>query len=189
MRVVNYELKTETGFLIGREEGKKIKEAICKQLEGLTPNTVLQLDFGRVEFVDVSCADEIVVKVLARLQAGEFPDKFFILSNIKAQHRENVETALEIAEKAVIVKELKSFSILGKLMNSYRQALEEVMRRGAITARELQQALKYSTVNEASTKLSYLYQQCLIAREPFRRPVRGGGRQFRYLSLLQIAIL
>lgn len=185
MKIVNYELKAEGGLLIGRAEGKRVKEAICRQLEGLAPNTVLQLGFGRVAFVDVSCADEMVVKVLARLQAGEFPDRFLILSNIKAQHRENVETALEVAEKAVIVKELKNFSILGKLVNSYRQALEEVMRRGAITARELQQALKYSTVNEASTKLSYLYQQRLIAREPFRRPVRGGGRQFKYLSLLQ----
>lgn len=185
MKIFNYEPKAEAGLLIGREEGKKIKEAICKQLEDLAPNTVLQLDFKQVEFVDVSCADEIVVKVLARLQAGEFPDRFLILSNIKAQHRENVETALEVAEKAVIVKGLKSSSILGKLMNSYRRALEEVMRRGAITARELQQALKYSTVNEASTKLSYLYQQRLIAREPFRRPVRGGGRQFKYLSLLK----
>jgi len=181
METINYELKAEAGLLIGREEGKKIKEAICQKLEELAPITVMQLDFSQVEFIDVSCADEIVVKVLARLQAGEFPDRFFILSNIKVQHRENVETALEVAEKAVIAKE---FFILGKLMNSYRQALEEVMRRGAITARELQQALQYSTVNEASTKLSYLYQQCLIAREPFRRPVRGGGRQFRYLSLL-----
>lgn len=181
MKIVNYALNAEAGFLIGREQGKKIKEAICKRLEELAPNTVLQLNFSRVEFVDVSCADEMVVKVLARLQAGEFPDRFFILSNVKAQHRENVETALEVAEKAVIVKE---FLILGKLINSYRKALEEVVRRGAITARELQQTLKYSTVNEASTKLSYLYQQCLIAREPFRRPVRGGGRQFRYLSLL-----
>lgn len=182
MKTINYELKAEAGFLIGRAEGKKIKEAICQKLEELAPNSVSQLDFGQVEFVDVSCADEIVVKVLARLQAGEFPDRFLILSNIKAQHLENVETALEVAEKAVIAK---GFFILGKLMNSYKQALEEVMRRGAVTARELQQTLKYSTVNEASTKLSYLYQQCLIAREPFRRPVRGGGRQFRYLSLLQ----
>ena len=44
--------------------------------------------------------------------------------------------------------------------------------------------MRYTTINEASTKLTTLYRRRLVGREPFRQAVRGGGRQFRYLSLL-----
>jgi len=172
-------------LLIMREIGEKTKEAICRRISRLEPNSVLEMDFSSIRFMDVSCADEIVVKVLARLEAGEFPDRFIILSRINAQHRENIETALEVAKKAVIVKENKGWSLMGELVNSYREALSTIMELGSVTARELQQEMGYNTVNEASTKLIFIYQRCLIAREPYREAVRGGGRQFRYLSLLQ----
>lgn len=184
MKHVRHPLKAEMGYLIGREEGVRLKEAICRQLDQLDLNSVLVLDFGEVEFIDVSCADELVVKVLARLQAGEFPDRFLVLSNLKPQHRENVEAALSVGGKAVFVKNGKEWTTLGELISSYRDALEVVNRHKVITARELYESMHYETINESSTKLSALYKLCLIAREPFRRPVRGGGRQFRYLSVL-----
>lgn len=172
-------------LLIMREIGEKTKEAICRRMSELAPHTVLEMDFSSIRFLDVSCADEIVVKVLARLEAREFPDRFLILSHIDAQHRENIEAALQVAKKAVIVKEHTGWSLMGELVNNYRAALSKTMERGSITARELWQAMGYHTVNEASTKLISLYHRCLIAREPYREAVRGGGRQFRYLSLLR----
>jgi len=68
-------------------------------------------------------------------------------------------------------------------VSSHRTALAKIMEMRSVTARELQQELDYKTINESSTRLTSLYQRCLIAREPFREAVRGGGRQFRYLSL------
>lgn len=184
MKHVHYPLKPEMGFLIGREEGVRLKETICKELEQLEPNTVLVLDFSKVEFIDVSCADELVVKVLARLQAGEIPDRFLTLSALKPQHRENIEAALSVGSKAVFSQNGKEWLTLGELISSYREALSVVNQHKVITARELFEAMHYETINESSTKLSALYKLCLIGREPYRRPVRGGGRQFRYLSLL-----
>lgn len=184
MNHAHHVLQADAGFLIGREEGVRLKEALCQQLDGLEPNTVLALDFSAIEFVDVSCADELVVKVLARLQAGEFPDRFLLLTGLKPQHRENVEAALAVGGKAVLVQSAREWLILGNLIHSYREALAVVNAQRTITARELFEAMGYETINEASTKLSALYKLRLIAREPYRRPVRGGGRQFRYLSLL-----
>ena len=175
----------ERDFLIMRRIGEKTKEAICRKLSKFETNTVLEMDFSSIRFIDVSCADEVVVKVMARLEAGEYPDRFIILSHIDTQHRENIETALKVAKKAVIVKENGGWSLLGELVNSYRKALSKVMELGSITARELQEEMDYNTVNQASTKLIFIYQRCLIAREPYREAVRGGGRQFRYLSLLR----
>lgn len=184
MKHVSYSLKPEMGFLIGREEGVRLKEDICKNLDEQEPNTVLVLDFSEVEFIDVSCADELVVKVLARLQAGEFPDRFLILSGLKPQHKENIEAALSVGGKAVFVRTDDGATTLGELISSYRDALDVVNQKSIITARELFDEMHYETINESSTKLSALYKLCLIGREPYRRPVRGGGRQFRYLSLL-----
>lgn len=168
-------------LLVMREVGRQTKETICTELDRLSPNSILDLDFSDIRFMDVSCADEIVVRVLARLEAGEFPDRFITLSNVGVQHKENIEAALKVAKKAVIVHHAES--VLGDLVNSYRDALGKIIERGTITARELQQHMAYKTINEASTKLTFIYQRCLIAREPFREAVRGGGRQFRYLSL------
>lgn len=184
MKHVRYPLQPGMGFLIGREEGGCLKELICKELDQQEANTVLFLDFSAVKFVDVSCADELVVKVLARLQAGEFPDRFLVLAGLKPQHRENVEAALSVSGKVVFVQTGEEWTTLGELISSYREALEVVNDMKLITARELFDAMHYETINESSTKLSALYKLCLIGREPYRRPVRGGGRQFRYLSLL-----
>ena len=169
-------------LLVMREVGEKTKEAICKELNRLSPNTILQLDFGGIRFMDVSCADEIVVRVQARLEAGEYPDRFITLSNLDVQHRENIEAALKVAKKAVVVNQDSLF--IGDLVNSYQDALATIVKKRTITARELQETMRYKTINEASTKLTFIYQRRLIAREPFREAVRGGGRQFRYLSLL-----
>jgi len=184
MKHVNCPLQPEAGFLIGRDEGTRLKEAICDALGALDENEALALDFSAVEFVDVSCADELVVKVLARLQAGEYLDRFLVLVGLKPQHRENVEAALSVGGKAVLSQDGSDWTVLGDLISSYRDALAVINERGEITARELFESMHYETINEASTKLSALYKLCLIGREPYRRPVRGGGRQFRYLSLL-----
>ena len=173
----------EKDLLITREVGYETKEHICRELARLDPNTVLDLDFRAIRFMDVSCADEMIVRILARLEAGEYPDRFITLSHIDVQHRENIEAALKIARKATLVRQEKSWEIFGELVNSHRTALAKVMEMHSVTARELQQELDYKTINESSTRLTFLYQHCLIAREPFREAVRGGGRQFRYLSL------
>ncbi|MBA7532663.1 hypothetical protein ES705_24893 [subsurface metagenome] len=172
------------GFLVMREVGNFFKEAICKELDKLEANTVLEIDFTDVRFMDISCADEIVVKVLARLEAGEFPERFIVLSHIEEQHRENIGTALIVRKKAIIVKEEDGWSLLGELVDSHRKALFKVMESKSITSRKLQEKMGYKEINEASSKLVILYKRCLIAHFPYRKAVRGGGRQFEYLSLL-----
>ena len=169
----------EDGLLIGKEIGEEIRNRIGKKLSELEYNTVLEIDFGAIRHVDASCANVIIVNILRRLESGEYPDRFIILSNVGDQHREDIEYPLKVAGKAVVVKEDDGWSVLGVLINSYREALDKVMELGSVTARELQKAMGYNKVNEASTKLSYMYQKSLIAREP------SGGRRFRYFSLIQ----
>lgn len=175
---------SEPGLLVTREVGDDTKEAVCRQLAALTLNTVMELDFSNIRFIDVSCADEVVVRVSARLEAGEFPDRFMILTNVQEQHTENIHVALKVAKKAVLVRNERGRQILGELITSFRDALESVIESKEITAKELQQKMGYATINQASTVLTSLYDKRLVARIPFPQPVQGGGRQFKYLSLV-----
>lgn len=172
---------SESGFLVSRDMGKKAKESIFIRLSELDPNTVLEIDFSFIKYMDASCANQVVAMVLRRLESGEYPGVYIVLSNAKEQHRNNIEYALNAASKAVVVREDEGWTIMGDLMDSYRAALSGIMQMGSATARELQKVMNYNTVNEASTKLSSLYQQCLVAREA------NSGRRFRYVSLLQSA--
>jgi hypothetical protein len=180
-----FKMKAKGGLLVTRDIGKSKKEEICEKLDELETNGVLIVDFSDIKFIDASCADEIVVRVMARLEAGEYPDRYVLYRNIAKQHIENINLALTVAEKLIIAFSGRKWWMLGFMIDGYRTALRKVVELKETTAREFQVAMDYNQINEASTKLSKLYDKCLIAREPFREPVRGGGRQFRYLSLLK----
>ncbi len=174
----------QPGLLVTREVGDDTKEAICRQLKVLPLNTVMELDFLNIRFIDVSCADEVVVRVLAELEVGELPDRFMILTNVQEQHVENIDVALKVAKKAVLARTEQEWRIFGELAKSLHDALKQVIEAKEITARELQTRMGYTTINQASTVLVSLYEKRLVAREPFRESVPGGGRQFKYLSLV-----
>ena len=180
-----YEITPDKELLIGRDEGERVKELVCQELKWLASPGVLCLSFARTRFVDISGADEVVVKVLARLEAGEYPDRFLVLSSLTAQHRENIEMALGVANKAVIV-DLggRGWTVMGELNSGLRKILSFIADKRGATARELVEQLRIEPVNTASTRLVQLYDAGLVAREPYREPVRGGGRQFRYLPLV-----
>jgi hypothetical protein len=181
-----YEISAEQDLLITRDEGERVKELVCQRLKELSPHSVLRLSFRQIKFVDVSGADEVVVKVLARLVAGEFPDRFVILSSLKPQHYENIELVLDVARKAMLVDLGQGrWTVLGQLNAALRRVLAYVADKGAATARELVDHLDIEPVNTASTRLVQLYGEGLLGREPWREPVRGGGRQFRYLPLVR----
>ena len=177
-------VKTSGGLLVMREVARKHKEKIWERIEEMEANHVLKLDFKNIKFIDVSCADELVVRILARLEAGELVDRYIILSQVRNQHRENIDTALKVAKKTVIVADGEGWDFLGDLIKSYQEVLTHVVEKQNITAKQVQGEMRYQSVNQASSILGALHQKRLIAREPYRRPVRGGGRQFRYLSLL-----
>jgi hypothetical protein len=184
MNHICHSLEAESGFLFGRAEGIQQKELICKQLETCPANTVLILSFKKVKFIDVSCADEVVTKVVGRIQSGEFPNRFIILDEVKPQHQENIEMSLSIAKKSVFARQDGKWMALGELSQRLRDIADLLVQHGSITARQLFELLDFDNINESSTKLCDLYKHCLIGREPDRQPAKGGGTQFRYVSLM-----
>ena len=168
--------------LVTRETGRFIREAIEARLEREPEGTVVAMDFSHVGIVDFSCADEIISKLVARLQSLEYGDKYVVLQGLTPTHEENIAVALERKKLAVLVGRTDgSWRLLGSLNPYLNEALQFVMSQKEITARDLADETQVE-ISLASTKLLNLFKARLVQRTSERLP--DGGRQFIYRSLL-----
>jgi hypothetical protein len=168
--------------LVTRETGRDIRESIETRLEREPEGTVVALDFSHVGIIDFSCADEIISKLVARLQGLEYGDKYVILHGLTPTHEENIAVALERKKLAVLVSRADgSWRLLGSLNPYLHEALQFVMNQKEITARDLADETQVE-ISLASTKLLNLFKARLVQRSSERLP--DGGRQFIYRSLL-----
>jgi hypothetical protein len=175
-------LSNGSSNLVTRETGRFIREAIEARLEREPEGTVVAMDFSHVGIVDFSCADEIISKLVARLQSLEYGDKYVVLQGLTPTHEENIAVALERKKLAVLVSRADgSWRLLGSLNPYLNEALQFVMRQKEITARDLADETQVE-ISLASTKLLNLFKARLVQRTSERLP--DGGRQFIYRSLL-----
>jgi hypothetical protein len=171
-----------TKNLVTRETGRFIRESIEARLEREPEGTVIALDFAHVGIIDFSCADEIISKLVARLQGLEYGDKYVVLQGLTPTHEENIAVALERKKLAVMVSHPDgSWRLLGTLNPYLNEALQFVMKHREITARDLADEAEVE-ISLASTKLLNLFKARLVQRSSERLP--DGGRQFIYRSLL-----
>jgi hypothetical protein len=168
--------------LVTRETGRDIRESIEARLEREPEGTVVALDFTHVGIIDFSCADEIISKLVARLQGLEYGDKYIVLYGLTPTHEENIAVALERKKLAVLISRADgSWRLLGNLNPYLNEALQFVMTQKEITARDLADDTQVE-ISLASTKLLNLFKARLVQRSSERLP--DGGRQFIYRSLL-----
>ena len=170
-----------TSNLVTRETGRSIREAIEARLEREPEGTVVAMDFSHVGIIDFSCADEVISKLVARLQSQEYGDKYVVLLGLTPTHEENIAVALERKKLAVLVSHADgSWGLLGSLNPYLNEALQIVMDQKEITARDLADGTQVE-ISLASTKLLNLFKARLVQRSSERLP--DGGRQFIYRSL------
>ena len=74
-------------------------------LQQCEDRTVVPLDFEQVQFVDVSCADEMLNKLLLRLRSGELKDRFVFIVSANASVRETLEAVLQLRDLAVLAED------------------------------------------------------------------------------------
>jgi hypothetical protein len=170
-----------TTNLVTRETGRSMRESIELRLERESEGTVVALDFSHVGIIDFSCADEIISKLVARLQGLEYGDKYVVLHGLTPTHEENITVALERKKLAVLASRPDgSWRLLGSLNPYLNEALQFVMQQKEITARDLADDTQVE-ISLASTKLLNLFKARLVQRSSERLP--DGGRQFIYRSL------
>jgi len=159
-----------------------MREVLEERLQREPDETIVILDFKSVGILDYSCADEIVAKLISRLNAGEYGNRYLLLRGLNPTQKENIEVALERKRLAALfLREDKSWEVLGVLNNYLRETLAEVIREGRITARDLAE-VEDLEINTSSTRLANLYKLQLVQRR--EEVLSEGGRQFVYESLL-----
>src|SRR5512134_955016 len=102
--ILKDELKNGSNNLVTRPTGQAVRERIERDLEQAPDGSVIGLDFSKVGVIDYSCSDEIVAKLLSRLLAGEYGEKYLVLIGMNDNQRENIEVALERKDLAIIAE-------------------------------------------------------------------------------------
>lgn len=171
--------------LVTRDTGQAVRSVIGRVVGGLDPGTVLTLDFSGIGIVDFSCADECLAKLLTRLVAGEYGDKYLLLAGLGESQRENIQVALERKRlSALLALDGAGCECLGSITPHLRETLALVMARGGLSARDLAGRLGLE-LTAASTRLGTLHRQRLVTRR--ERTIGEGGREFVYDGLLPAA--
>jgi DNA-binding transcriptional ArsR family regulator len=179
--LIRLELNIEDHLLI-RDELKKIKEDVIKQISNYPNGTVFYYDFSKIKGINTSGVDEIIAKVINHLMENE-EDKFLFLTNLNEQfeHRYNIDYSLEILGVGIVEQNHDGEAIfLGDIKERHKEMLKLVYEQKGNTAREIANATgkKLSLI---STHLNSYYTQRLVKRR--EDSILEGGRQFRYEGL------
>jgi len=129
--------------LVTRPTGAAIRNRIQAALADSDCHTAL-LDFSDIELLDLSCADEVVAKLL--LDAGERGARFVVLSGLREDQHEAIEHVLTTHRLAVAAMpggEHPALRLLGWVTADARAAFAFLCERGALLAVELAGALDW----------------------------------------------
>jgi len=179
-------LKNGAKGMTGRSRGEKIRGVIEKILREEKSSLLVILDFSGLGSIDFSWADEVVAKIISRLWGGEYGEKFLVLKSLNTSQVENIGVALERKRLAALATGSEGQQIIGSLNNYLAHTLDQVMKKGNLTLRQLSEEEGIG-MNTGGTRLLNLYKKRLVTR--VERPVRGKGdfhrgRQFIYQPLL-----
>ncbi|MBW1714707.1 MAG: DUF4325 domain-containing protein [Deltaproteobacteria bacterium] len=179
-KLVKEVLNNGSSDLVTRPSGQLVRNRIEHDIAKEEAGAVIALDFSKIGIIDYSCADEIVAKLISRLLAGEYGDKYFILTGLNDNQEENIEVALERKGLAAIAEKRNGQKLLlGSLNNYLKETLDLIMKKGGLTAKQLSQAIKLEA-NTSGTRLLNLHKKRLVKRIG---ETREEGRVWVYESI------
>jgi hypothetical protein len=179
-QLIREELKNGSSDLVTRQSGQIIRNRIEIDIAKEEDGAVIAFDFSKVGIIDYSCADEIVAKLISRLLGGEYGNRYFILTGLNENQKENIEVALERKGLAIIAENRNGEKFLvGSLNNYLKESLDLVMKKVRLTAKELSQAMNLEA-NTSGTRLLNLHKKRLVKRI---EEIREGGRVWVYESI------
>src|SRR5512147_2655111 len=174
------ELKYGSNNLVTRPSGQAIRERIERDIEKEPEGAVIALDFSKIGVIDYSCADEVVAKLVSRLLAGEYGDKYLLLSGLNDNQRENIEVALERKDLAVTAEMRDGTrTVLGTLNNYLKDTLDLVVKKKKLTSKDLADVRKLEA-NTSGTRLLNLHKKRLVRRA---EEVKTDGKILVYETL------
>jgi hypothetical protein len=174
------ELKNGSSDLVTRPSGQLMRERIEKEIQQERNGEIIALDFSQIGIIDYSCADEIIAKLISRLLANEYGDRYILLAGVNDNQKENIEVALERKDLAVMVELRNGHKVLiGNLNNYLKETLELIITKNKISARDLSETMKLEA-NTSGTRLLNLHKKRLVKRS---EEVRNGAKVWVYERL------
>jgi hypothetical protein len=166
--------------LVTRQSGELIRTRIEQDIQKENERSLVAIDFTDTGIIDYSCADEIIAKLVSRLVSGEYGDRYFFLSGLNENHRENIEVALERKDLAVIAEMITGERVLlGNLNNYLKETLELTEKQGKLTSKMLCDIMGLEA-STGATRLLNLYKKRLVKRV---EETRESGRIWVYEQL------
>lgn len=115
------------GDLVTRRTGQAVRQAIEQELAEEGDGQAAAIDFGTVRLLDLSCADEIVGRLL-REQGGERP---FVLLNVTESQMDAIAFVLERHRLAVVVQEADgALNVVGEVPEDARRVFGALAETG-----------------------------------------------------------
>ena len=140
------------GDLVTRPTGKAVRGGVVEMIADLDGETVVVIDFSTVRILDISCADEIVGKLLMEHGTG----RYFLLQGVTELHRDSIEQVLERHQLAVVARDREGgVQVLGPVADAARAAFWVIFDSGPTDPAQLASKLSWpvDTAREALDEL------------------------------------
>jgi hypothetical protein len=128
------------GDLVTRRTGQAVRTGIEEMLGDLE-GEVAVIDFGTVRCLDISCADEIVGKLLL-----QHVGRYFLLVGVDEGHREAIEPVLERHQLAAVAHDRAgTVQLLGSVPDPVRRAFGVLVTEGGAEVGQVAERLALTT--------------------------------------------
>ncbi|MBU1863904.1 MAG: hypothetical protein KKH94_09600 [Candidatus Omnitrophica bacterium] len=181
-KIPTFKINYEKNILGGRPTGDKVREQVIAQIKSNPLDSMMRLDFGEVLFLDYSCADEFICKLIRRIMIRDFGERYVLISGVNDLVKENLEAALKERKLVVPGVDANNQTILyGDISQEMRETYNFAVEKETFTARDIAESglVSDNKINSASNRITKLFDMALV-RKVNQENVGGGGRQFVY---------
>ena len=147
--------------LLTRPTGAAVRHAIEQQVVEVGSPVVTTIDFSQVDLLDVSCADEIVAKLLLRYDGVNPLSGYLLFRGIREDHLEAIDAVLEKRSLALVAWHDGFAELHGIVDEAERSHWEVVRDLGPVTANRVAHELG-SEETDATMQLTRLCNRRLI---------------------------
>jgi hypothetical protein len=148
--------------LVTRSTGAAVRGQIEQMLMEAGERALTVIDFSQVSMIDLSCADEVVAKLLIRYADETRPqDAYFLFRGVTEHHSDAIEAVLERHGLALAIEQNDSVQLMGVLRDIERQAWDATYRLGKVSAGDVADEIG-SSVDDAQNALDSLLQHRVV---------------------------
>jgi hypothetical protein len=166
--------------LVTRPTGAAVRGQIEEMLSDSGPRALTVIDFSHVSMIDLSCADEVVAKLLLRYGAEtSSKEAYFLFRGVTEDHHDAIEAVLERHELVAALEEADGVRLVGTLSEDERHTWDAVCSLGGDGGDPTEVALRmHCEVHAAEQLLETLCRRRVMMRIDDRfvpvGPSRGG---------------